>query len=785
MSNTYNVSVGDLTTLCRGGDINFRFSSRSSAMEGIRGHQQVQRSRGEHYVPEYPVALSVIEDGREMTISGRLDGIGYDKVRQLFVIDEIKTLRIAVSEIPGSIMDSYWHQVLLYAYMLLQELNTETRIVVRLCFFHLDESSEETIERLVTRENVSQLFADTVHYYFNYLDRREAWLDARSKSLAGLSFPYGEFRKGQRDLSVAVFRALHDGGHLVLEAPTGLGKTMGTMYPAVRRLERQEVKRVMYLSAKTQTQQQAKAAVADLRGRGAALRSVVLTARDKVCFSPGEPCHPDHCQYAKGYYDKLPIAIDDILASDRDFTRERVEQLALQHELCPFELGLDLASQCDVIVADYNYVFDPVVYLRRFFEQGVKDSIVLIDEAHNLVDRGRQMFSAELDKEDFLGIARLMSESSPAVARAAKSVNRSILNYCKPNKLRFDELGHLTDSELPLGIIRSLTRFVAVAEEELRMERSDLGGRRETLLGVYFDALRFLRTSEWFDDTYIFLINRVARKQRLHLYCVDPSIRLAEVFDRLAASVSFSATLRPSGFFREMMGIPESSKWYRLPSPFPEERLHVSVATFVDTSYRGRESSADELCTLIHDVISGKPGNYLIFFPSYQYLETIQDRFEQKYPAIPLLVQARNMSDEERGDFLSRFDDASETCGFAVMGGAFSEGIDLKGDRLIGVVVVGVGLPQVGIERDLIRDHFPEHGFEFAYQYPGMTRVLQTAGRLIRDAKDKGVLCLVDRRYEEDRYLDLLPEYWMPSICRNSGDVRENLFRFWREISQT
>ncbi|MBO6655767.1 MAG: ATP-dependent DNA helicase [Pseudomonadales bacterium] len=785
MSNTYNVSVGDLTTLCRGGDINFRFSSRSSAMEGIRGHQQVQRSRGEHYVPEYPVALSVIEDGREMTISGRLDGIGYDKVRQLFVIDEIKTLRIAVSEIPGSIMDSYWHQVLLYAYMLLQELNTETRIVVRLCFFHLDESSEETIERLVTRENVTQLFADTVHYYFNYLDRREAWLDARSKSLAGLSFPYGEFRKGQRDLSVAVFRALDDGGHLVLEAPTGLGKTMGTMYPAVRRLERQEVKRVMYLSAKTQTQQQAKAAVADLRGRGAALRSVVLTARDKVCFSPGEPCHPDHCQYAKGYYDKLPIAIDDILASDRDFTRERVEQLALQHKLCPFELGLDLASQCDVIVADYNYVFDPVVYLRRFFEQGVKDSIVLIDEAHNLVDRGRQMFSAELDKEDFLGIARLMSESSPAVARAAKSVNRSILNYCKPNKLRFDELGHLTDSELPLGIIRSLTRFVAVAEEELRMERSDLGGRRETLLGVYFDALRFLRTSEWFDDTYIFLINRVARKQRLHLYCVDPSIRLAEVFDRLAASVSFSATLRPSGFFREMMGIPESSKWYRLPSPFPEERLHVSVATFVDTSYRGRESSADELCTLIHDVISGKPGNYLIFFPSYQYLETIQDRFEQKYPAIPLLVQARNMSDEERGDFLSRFDDASETCGFAVMGGAFSEGIDLKGDRLIGVVVVGVGLPQVGIERDLIRDHFPEHGFEFAYQYPGMTRVLQTAGRLIRDAKDKGVLCLVDRRYEEDRYLDILPEYWMPSICRNSGDVRENLFRFWREISQT
>ncbi|MBO6556004.1 MAG: ATP-dependent DNA helicase [Pseudomonadales bacterium] len=785
MSNTYNVSVGDLTTLCRGGDINFRFSSRSSAMEGIRGHQQVQRSRGEHYVPEYPVALSVIEDGREMTISGRLDGIGYDKVRQLFVIDEIKTLRIAVSEIPGSIMDSYWHQVLLYAYMLLQELNTETRIVVRLCFFHLDESSEETIERLVTRENVTQLFADTVHYYFNYLDRREAWLDARSKSLAGLSFPYGEFRKGQRDLSVAVFRALDDGGHLVLEAPTGLGKTMGTMYPAVRRLERQEVKRVMYLSAKTQTQQQAKAAVADLRGRGAALRSVVLTARDKVCFSPGEPCHPDHCQYAKGYYDKLPIAIDDILASDRDFTRERVEQLALQHELCPFELGLDLASQCDVIVADYNYVFDPVVYLRRFFEQGVKDSIVLIDEAHNLVDRGRQMFSAELDKEDFLGIARLMSESSPAVARAAKSVNRSILNYCKPNKLRFDELGHLTDSELPLGIIRSLTRFVEVAEEELRMERSDLGGRRETLLGVYFDALRFLRTSEWFDDTYIFLIHRVARKQRLHLYCVDPSIRLAEVFDRLAASVSFSATLRPSGFFREMMGIPESSKWYRLPSPFPEERLHVSVATFVDTSYRGRESSADELCTLIHDVISGKPGNYLIFFPSYQYLETIQDRFEQKYPAIPLLVQARNMSDEERCDFLSRFDDASETCGFAVMGGAFSEGIDLKGDRLIGVVVVGVGLPQVGIERDLIRDHFPGHGFEFAYQYPGMTRVLQTAGRLIRDAKDKGVLCLVDRRYEEDRYLDLLPAYWMPSICRNSGDVRENLFRFWREMSQT
>lgn len=775
---TYKVSVGDLKDLCRGGDINFRFSNRSSAMEGVRGHQRVQRSRGDEYLPEYAVSMMVDDGQRALDISGRIDGVFQDEVRQLWVIDEIKTLRVSVTDIPSAVMDGYWLQVLIYAHLLLQEI-THDHVLVRLCFFHLDEASEERLERLVTRDEVRQVFTDVLFRYFAYLERRESWFNERARTIAELSFPYGEFRDGQRDLSVAAYRALSRGEHVVIEAPTGLGKTMGTMFPAIRRLEAGDISRVMYVSAKTSTQLQAMSAVQDLTAQGASLRSVVLTARDKICFSPGEPCHPDHCRYARGYYDKLPRVLDDILATDRQFSRQRIEALAGEHEVCPFELGLDLASECDVIVADYNYVFDPVVYLRRFFDVSDSDSIVLIDEAHNLVDRGRQMFSARIEKERFLEIARLMSVSAPGVCRAARAVNRAILDCRKASGEDFEAHGHIVEPSIPEGVVSALRRFAEAAEEELRAEHTDLAGGREVLLDIYFETLRFLRTSEWFDDTYVFLMNKVGRRHQLQLYCVDPSTRLAEVFERLAGSVAFSATLRPSEFFRQMMGVPDASNWYRLPSPFPAENLHVSIASHIDTSFRGREQSIDALCSLIHDVTGARSGNYLVFFPSYQYLEAVREAYEARYPDCPLLLQERSMSDEDRDSFLDAFSESSEVCGFAVMGGAFSEGIDLKGDRLIGVIVVGVGLPQVGIERDLVRDHFGEQGFEFAYQYPGLIRVLQTAGRLIRDARDRGVLCLVDRRYAENRYLSLLPDHWKPCVSRYPQEIRDRVAAFW------
>ncbi|MBL6692210.1 MAG: ATP-dependent DNA helicase [Pseudomonadales bacterium] len=774
----YKVSVGDLTDLCRGGDINFRFSNRSSAMEGVRGHQRVQKSRGDNYLPEYAVSMLVEDGERALELSGRIDGVFHDQVRQLCVIDEIKTLRVSVTDIPSAVMDGYWLQVLIYAHLLLQE-TTHDHVLVRLCFFHLDEASEERLERLFTRDEVRQVFTDVLFRYFAYLERRESWFNERARTIAELSFPYGEFRGGQRDLSVAAYRALSRGEHLVIEAPTGLGKTMGTMFPAIRRLEAGDISRVMYVSAKTSTQLQAMSAVEDIVAQGASLRSVVLTAREKICFNPGEPCHPDHCRYARGYYDKLPRVLDGILATDRQFSRQRIEALASEHEVCPFELGLDLASECDVIVADYNYVFDPVVHLRRFFDGRECDSIVLIDEAHNLVDRGRQMFSAGIEKERFLQIARLMSGSAPGVSRAARAVNRAILDCRKASEKDFEAHGHLVESSLPEGVVSALRRFAGAAEEELRAEHTDLAGSREVLLDIYFETLRFLRTAEWFDDTYVFLMNKVGRRHQLQLYCIDPSTRLAEVFERIAGSVAFSATLRPSGFFRQMLGVPESSNWYRLASPFPPENLLVSIASHIDTSFRGREHSIDTLCSLIHDVTAARQGNYLVFFPSYQYLESVRDAYEARYPHCTLLSQARNMTNEDRDSFLNAFDEASEVCGFAVMGGAFSEGIDLKGDRLIGVIVVGVGLPLVGIERDLIRDHFAEQGFEFAYQYPGLTRVLQTAGRLIRDPGDRGVLCLVDRRYAENRYLSLLPDHWDPWVSRDPEEIRDRVTAFW------
>lgn len=774
----YQVSVGELARLCQGGDINFRFSTRSSALEGIRGHQRVQKARGEQYIPEYAISVTVAGEGSLLALNGRVDGIDFDADRNLYVIEEIKTIRVAVEDIPSAVMAGYWHQALLYASL----INVETQrdhVLVRLCFFHLDESTEERIERLVGRDELAQLLTDTVNYYLDYLARRAAWFEERSKSLSTMKFPYSEFRDGQRDLSVAVYRALNEGQHLVLEAPTGLGKTMGTLFPAIGQLAQEDVKRVMYVSARTSTQQQALVAIRDITASGIKLRSVILTAKDKICFSPGEPCHPDHCEYAKGYYDKLPEVLENVLASDREFTRERVEILAREKGVCPFELGLDLASECDVIISDYNYVFDPVVYLRRFFDEAERDTVVLVDEAHNLVDRGRQMFSSDLLKENFLDIARLMKASAPAVCRAAKAVNRAVLDIRKANLARFERDGHIECQELPKDLLQSLRRFSEAAEEELRLEKNDLAGSRDQLLELYFDSLRFIRTAEWFDDTYVFLMERANRKHRLKLYCVDPSGRLGEVFQRLAGSVTFSATLQPATYFRQMMGVPDEANWYRLASPFPADNLHVSIAPYIDTSFRGRDQSVSALCTLIHDVVNARRGNYLVFFPSYHYLEKVEASFRTIYPEQELLVQQRSMDDEARANFLRRYESDSENCGFAVMGGAFSEGIDLKGNRLIGVIVVGVGLPQVGVDRDLIRGHFGAQGFKYAYQYPGLTRVLQTAGRLIRDEADEGVLCLVDQRYSENRYRSLLPAHWQAQIDPDPEALRLGIQAFW------
>lgn len=779
-------SVGQLVEMCRRGDINFRFSSRSSAQEGIQGHQHVQRSREKGYVPEYRVSHEVHSEGYEINVSGRIDGYGelvsHGQAAGCY-LDEIKTVRVAVSVIPEDVMNSFWLQAKLYGFMLASERGLDS-LTLRLCFYHLDEKTETIIEEAFSRQELAEVFVDSLLEIVHRLERQSDWEQVRKASLEGLAFPYGSYRPGQRDMSVAVYRTISKNSQLVMQAPTGIGKTMGTIFPAMLSLRPGEVNRVFYLSAKTSTQQLAERCSTDMIKAGARIRTVTLTAKEKVCFNPGEPCDPDHCGYAKGYYDRLPEAIDALLSENDQFNRPAIEAGAEDFQLCPFELGLDLARFSDLIIGDYNYVFDPVVYLRRFFDGNECDSIGLVDEAHNLVDRGRDMFSASVSKARFLELARDLKKGGVALSREVGRVNRSILAWRKPHQPGFDDVGYAFSVELPTLLLNALQRFCAAAEDVLKQEGSE--SWRETLLDVYFDALRFVRTSEDYADDYLTLaVKRRDRDIVLKLYCVDPSRKLGEGFKRLASSVCFSATMTPQAYFQQMLGTADECDWYRLSSPFDPANLHVTIAGYVDTSYRARTDSIAEVVEIVRLLIESRKGNFIVFFPSYAYLELVYAAFIETCPDVAVIKQERLMTEEDRQAFLQRFQN-SPVCGFAVMGGVFSEGVDLKGKQLIGAAVVGVGLPQLGIDRDLIRDYFEEagveRGFEYAYQYPGMIRVLQTAGRVIRSETDQGVVCLIDRRYRQGRYLELLPAEWQPQTVNSHEQLRMSLNGFWQQL---
>lgn len=771
-----NISVGELSRYWQRGDINFRFSSRSSAVEGIRGHQLVQKNRKSGYVSEKPVSISLSRSGFEIQVQGRVDG--YMPDQQPPLVEEIKTVRVPVEQIPATIREVHLAQLKLYAYMLACDDNIEI-LQLRLCYLDLEDNSETYIEEEFSAVDLGEFFELTIGKYVGWLTAKQQWGNVRDNSIIASAFPYSNYRAGQRDMAVATYRTLADEQQLVLQAPTGIGKTMATIFPAVKAMRDSGYEKLFYLSAKTSGQRMAEETVKELRGAGFRIRSITLTAKDKVCFNPGSPCDPDHCEYAKGYYDRLDSCIEGTLDHTEQLTREVIEESARKHVLCPFELSLDLARSADLIICDYNYVFDPAVYLRRFFENSDGKYALLIDEAHNLVDRGRAMFSAELFKSDFLSLRRQLKEYFPFIAKRLARVNAEFLAIRKNSKSEFDNNGFVVLDKPSDKVIRSLRNFCDAAEDVLK--ENSTTSFQETLLTLYFDCLRFMRTAEQVDEDYAVLLLKSGKDLKLKLFCINPSVRLKEGFDRMASSVCFSATMKPQNYFQGLLGLEQDASWYQLESPFDSNNLGVFLAPYIGTSFRERTSSIVDLVDLIDKVTRARTGNYLVFFPSYAYLQKVLESFISAFPDHKIIVQERNMNDEARHGFIDQFREDSTVTGFAVMGGVFGEGIDLKGNRLIGVIVAGVGLPQIGVEQNLIRDYWDHDGvgFEFAYQYPGMNRVLQTAGRVIRDTSDRGIICLVDRRFKEARYRDLFPRHWQVTETHSAGALETSVSEFW------
>ncbi|HIW73555.1 MAG TPA: ATP-dependent DNA helicase [Firmicutes bacterium] len=783
MAKEVRLSVRQLVEfVLRGGSIDNRSGGMDRAQEGGRIHRRMQKEGGERYRAEVFLRHTQEYQGFLFTVEGRADGIiaGEGAV----TVDEIKTTRLDLAAVGEDFNRLHWAQALCYAYFYALQ-NGQESMNVQLTYVHVNEFGDPDGTKRFLRshalQELSAAFTQLLDRYKRWADFSCEWAAKRDASISALSFPFPAYRRGQRSLAATVYRTIVEEGTAFCQAPTGIGKTVSTLFPAVKAMGEGVLSKIFYLTAKTITRQAAEEAFAHMREGGLAFKTVTLTAKDKICFLEETACNPEQCPYADGHYDRVNDVLFGLLQDGDHMTRERIEQAAREGRVCPFELALDLSLWCDCVICDYNYLFDPVMYLKRFFAEGRGEYAFLIDEAHNLADRAREMYSARLDKAMFLELKRRIASEDKAMSKALGAVNDEFIalrRQCGDKRyverlLPPDELG------------RALVRFTGECEGFLRRHADSPDA--PDLLQLYFDALLYLKILELYDEKYLTAVELWGSEVAVTLCCLDPSGLIRTALDRGRAAVFFSATLTPLDYFSAVLGGDEDSRRIALPSPFERDHLKLLIADRISTRYRDREGSLRPVAELIARTVQAKDGNYLVYFPSYQYMNDVYAAFTALCPRTDTLLQLSGMSEEEREDFLARFDRANERTlvGFCVLGGIYSEGIDLKGDRLIGTVVVGVGLPQMGKEQDRIRDYYNRNGgtgYEFAYQYPGMNKVLQAAGRVIRGEQDRGVVVLVDDRFNTPSYLRLFPEHWRGCrLVRTPEALERELREFWQE----
>ena len=787
---TINVSVRNVVTfILRTGDISSDYVSPTRLRDGTRLHQKLQKRRkneakqdGSVYDSEVRLKHSFSLNGFDFTIDGRADGVltRDDSVE----VEEIKSVSADPSFASARAEDdpAHWHwaQAKCYAYFLCMEQGLPD-IGIRLTYIHVE--TEETIE--VTRSflatDLKAFFDELMLAYYQWAEWEHNHRRLRGESIRAGSFPYPAFRTGQRDFAAAVYRTIRAGKNLFAEAPTGTGKTISTLFPAVKAMGEGHLNRVFYLTAKTITRQAAENAVTLLRDAGYDLLSLTLTAKDKICALPVRACNPRDCTRARGHFDRVNAAVWDIITKEHAVSREIVEAYAERHCVCPHELMLDVSLWSDIVIGDYNYAFDPNASLKRFFGDAAEPDAFafLIDEAHNLIERAREMFSAVLYKEDILRLRRMIKVLSPSLYRALGKVNTDLLEAGKqitPGQTA------MTSAEPPETLCRHLRDFIEQADKWM----AERGGADDVpdFMDVYFSIFCFLGTRDFFDERYA-VYTENERNTVLRLMCLDPAARLADILHKAVASVFFSATLTPLPYFRQSLGGAEDDGLCRLPSPFPQENLFVAVDGRISTRYKDRENSYDAVSTRLASFCRAKKGNYFVFFSSYSYLQNVLARFTSVCPDVEPLIQRPSMTEPEREAFLEAFRTPRDgsLLAFAVMGGMFSEGIDLVGESLIGAAVVSVGLPLVSEERDVIASYYERaygEGFAYAYMYPGMNKVMQAAGRVIRTETDRGALLLIDDRFLTARYTELFPAGWQNfRNLRQADDLDALLSDFW------
>ena len=785
--------------LLRSGNIDNRIhhAPDTAMLEGGRIHRKIQKSMGAEYQAEVPLSFSHTTDNYILTIDGRADGV-MERADKPLLVDEIKGTYRELKNIKEA-DQVHLAQARCYAAIITKQQGLK-HISVRITYCNIDTEEIKIFEEDFTAEEIIKWFDDLLNMYHRWAEYLATWDDIRRDSIHSMNFPF-PYRDGQKELAAGVYRTIYHGRKLFMEAPTGTGKTISTIFPAVKAIGEEKAERIFYLTAKTITRTVAEDTFDLLRReQGLKFKTVTLTAKDKICFLDKADCNPVACPYAEGHMDRINDCIYDLLMNSDSFDREAIISYAEKHRVCPFELSLDMSLFADAIICDYNYVFDPFIYLKRFFAGGsTGDNIFLIDEAHNLLDRGRNMYSAELVLDMLLGFETLISGVHPRMAGIVRNLSAEM------EKLMGNE-GDAEVLEDISPIIQRLSLLQSVISKWL--EEHAEGMYRDEILEFYFEISRFANIYELINDKYVIYAETDEEGSfKIKLLCADPSDNLANCMERAKSTILFSATLLPIQYYKKLLGGKAEDFEIYAHSVFDSNRCGRMVASDVTSKYTRRsESEYRKIAAYIDGIVNARSGNYLIFFPSRAFMDEVGYIYEQEFyneNTTEILVQNETMSEEEREEFLGRFtagndidlqsiinmeidiEPSKSVLGFCIMGGIFSEGIDLKADSLIGVIIVGTGIPLVCNEREIIKDFFElsgEDGFDYAYRYPGMNKVLQAAGRVIRSEKDFGVVALLDERFLQRSYYELFPREWKGIIRTSTGRVKNDINALWKRI---
>lgn len=775
------ISVRNLVEfILRSGDLdNTKGGRDADAMqEGSRLHRKIQKRMGSNYNPEVPLSITLpIQKDElefEIIVEGRADGIIAPEIEEAPVmIDEIKCIFADVNLLT-EMNPTHRAQAMCYAYIYASGHSLE-KIAIQLTYCQMETETIHRFEEEFSFTELKTWFQDLVEEYCKWAAWQIRWKMKRDASIKETDFPF-PYRTGQKELVTGVYKTIIRDKKLFIQAPTGVGKTISTVFPAVKAMGEGQLEKIFYLTAKTITRTVAEDTYQLLLNKGLLLKVVTITSKEKICVLDKPDCNPVACERAKGHYDRVNAAVYDMLLNETRISRELIQEYAKKHCVCPFEMCLDVTTWSDAIICDYNYAFDPNVYLRRFFANEKKQNYVfLIDEAHNLVDRAREMYSAVLYKKDFLSVKKFVKDKEKKLAKYLEICNQDLLKL----KRECDEFVIYENiGDFVLHLLRLMSEF-----EEVFKENNAIDGKEE-LLNLYFDCSRFLYTHELLDENYLIYSDYDESGEfRLKLLCMDPSKNLLSYLNKGRSAVFFSATLLPIGYYKEQLGGNGEDYAVYAPSPFEKEKRLLMIANDVSTKYTRRNSAEyEKIVSYIENFTNVKCGNYFVFFPSYQMLQQIAEIASERIKGI--VVQKSSMTEEEREDFLAQFEEQpTETkIGFCVMGGIFSEGIDLTKDRLIGAVIVGTGLPLVCTERELFRDYYDKRngsGFDHAYLYQGMNKVLQSAGRVIRTIEDKGAILLLDERFRNTQYRNLFPREWIPYETVDKEKMTRLLSEFW------